>query len=38
MICFPWWSIDELENLYADRTTYSMFWAITEAEGEVGIL
>ena len=20
-ICFPWWSIDELENLYADWTT-----------------
>ena len=20
-ICFPWWSIDELENLHADRTT-----------------
>ena len=20
-ICFTWWSIDELENLYADRTT-----------------
>ena len=20
-ICFPWWSIDELENLQADRTT-----------------
>ena len=34
-ICFPWWSIDELENLHADRTT--MFWAMTEAEGEVGI-
>ena len=34
--CFPWWSIDELENLHADRTTNYMFWAITEAEGEVG--
>ena len=32
-ICFPLWSIDELENLHADWT----FWAITEAEGEVGI-
>ena len=21
IICFPWWSIDELENLHADRTT-----------------
>ena len=20
-ICFPWWSLDELENLHADRTT-----------------
>ena len=30
-------SIDELENLHADRTTNYMFWAITEAEGEVGI-
>ena len=20
-ICFPWWSIDELENLHTDRTT-----------------
>ena len=20
-ICFPWWSIDELENIHADRTT-----------------
>ena len=20
-ICFPWWSIDELENLHVDRTT-----------------
>ena len=20
-ICFPWWSIDELENLHAERTT-----------------
>ena len=28
------WSIDELENLHADRTT--MFWAMIEAEGEVG--
>ena len=29
---------DELENLYTDRTTINyMFWAITEAEGEVGI-
>ena len=34
--CFPWWSIDELENLHADRTTNYMFWAITEAEGEAG--
>ena len=36
-ICFPWWSIDELENLHGDRITNYMFWAITEAEGEVGI-
>ena len=36
-ICFPWWSIDEVENLNADRTTNYMFWAITEAEGKVGI-
>ena len=35
-ICFPWWSIEELENLHADQTTNYMFWAITEAEGEVG--
>ena len=35
--CFTWWSIDELENLHADRTTTYMFWAISEAEGEVGI-
>ena len=21
LICFPWWSIDELENLHEDRTT-----------------
>ena len=26
-----------LENLHADQTTNYMFWAITEAEGEVGI-
>ena len=32
-ICFPWWSIDELENLHADRTTVC-FWAMIEAEGE----
>ena len=36
-ICFPWWSINELETLHVDRTTNYMFWAITEAEGEVGI-
>ena len=30
-------SFDELENLHADRTTNYMFWAITEAKGEVGI-
>ena len=36
-ICFPWWSIDELGNLQADRTTNYMIWARTEAEGEVGI-
>ena len=35
-VCFPWWSIDELENLQADRTTNYIFWAIAEAEGEVG--
>ena len=34
--CFQWWSIDELENLHEDRTTNYMFWAISEAEGEVG--
>ena len=33
-ICFPWWSIDVLENLQADRTT--MFWTMTEADGEAG--
>ena len=21
IICLPWWSIDELENFHADRTT-----------------
>ena len=25
VICFPWWSIDELENLHADRTTSYIF-------------
>ena len=34
-MCFPRWSIDELENLHADQTTNYMFWAITEAEDEV---
>ena len=34
--CFRRWSIDELKNLHADRTTNYMFWAIAEAEGEVG--
>ena len=29
--------IDDLENVHADRTTNYMFWAITEAEGAVGI-
>ena len=32
-ICFPWW----VRKLHADRTTNYMFWAIAEAEGEVGI-
>ena len=36
-ICFPWWTIDELENLHADRTTNYMVWAIAEADGDVGI-
>ena len=36
-ICFPWWSIDELENIHADRTTDYMFWAIIEAEREAGL-
>ena len=31
-ICFTWWSIDELGNLHAN----CMFWAMIEAEGEVG--
>ena len=31
-ICFTCWSIDELENLHAD----CMFWAMIQAEGEVG--
>ena len=35
--CFPWWSTDELDNLHAYRTTNYMFWAIIEAEGEVGV-
>ena len=35
-ICFPWWSIDELENFHVNRTTKCMFWAMIEAEGEVG--
>ena len=25
-ICFPWWSIDELENLHADRTSNYLRW------------
>ena len=37
LICFPEWSIDELENLHADRTTNCMFWVKAEAESEVGI-
>ena len=36
-ICFPWWSIDDWENLHADRATNYMFWAISEAEDDVGI-
>ena len=36
-ICFPWWSVDKLDNLHADRANNYMFWAITEDEGEVGI-
>ena len=29
-ICFPWWSIDELENLNADRTTvcFEPWWKL----------
>ena len=29
-ICFPWWSIDELENLHADRTTvcFEPWWKL----------
>ena len=34
-ICFPWWSIDELENLHEDRTSNYMFWVTAEAEGQV---
>ena len=36
-ICFRWWSIDEFENLHADRTTNYLFWVIAEAEGKTGI-
>ena len=33
---FPVMIHDELENLHADRTTNYMFWAMIEAEVEVG--
>ena len=31
------WAFDELESLHAARTINYMFWAIIEAEGQVGI-
>ena len=30
LICFPWWSIDEIENLHADRTTATKKLSIWE--------
>ena len=34
-ICFPWWSIDELENLHADRTTvyFEPWWKLRARMG-----
>ena len=37
LFCFPWWSIDELENPSRGPNN-CMFWAMTEAEGEAGFL